>query len=187
MEVKVKIKRNYEPKSTLAVLINYKRGLQRLVKFIYPDDWDIDMLDLYINSHSEFNVRNVRFSEDISMMRMKDNLEEIKKLGYRVISLTQTYGYILRKDGKFLSYQLAKYTSEGGISLTYQYVPSRTHGSGAIQGGESGYNFGFTEFSKEMLNDMMDHPKLYGKVEHYKDFNEYRQLNAGREKALKKI
>lgn len=47
--------------------------------------------------------------------------------------------------------------------------------------------FGFTEFSKEMLNDMMDHPKLYGKVEHYKDFNEYRQLNAGREKALKKI
>ena len=38
-----------------------------------------------------------------------------------------------------------------------------------------------------MLNDMMDHPKLYGKVEHYKDFNEYIQLNAGREKALKKI
>ena len=33
---------------------------------------------------------------------------------------------------------------------------------------------------------MMDHPKLYGKVEHYKDFNEYIQLNAGREKALKK-
>lgn len=97
MEVKVKIKRNYEPKSTLAVLINYKRGLQRLVKFIYPDDWDIDKLDLYINSHSEFNVRNVRFSEDISMMRMKDNLEEIKKLGYRVIRLTQTYGYILRR------------------------------------------------------------------------------------------
>ena len=52
MEVKVKIKRNYEPKSTLAVLINYKRGLQRLVKFTYPDDWDIDKLDLYINSHS---------------------------------------------------------------------------------------------------------------------------------------
>lgn len=61
MEVKVKIKRNYEPKSTLAVLINYKRGLQRLVKFIYPDDWDIDKLDLYINSLSEFNVKNVRF------------------------------------------------------------------------------------------------------------------------------
>lgn len=61
MEVKVKIKRNYKPKSTLAVLINYKRGLQRLVKFIYPDDWDIDKLDLYVNSHSEFNVRNVRF------------------------------------------------------------------------------------------------------------------------------
>lgn len=61
MEVKVKIKRNYEPKSTLAVLINYKRGLQRLVKFIYPDDWDIDKLDLYINSHSEFNVRMCAF------------------------------------------------------------------------------------------------------------------------------
>lgn len=97
MEVKVKIKRNYKPKSTLAVLINYKRGLQRLVKFIYPDDWDIDQLDFHINLHSEFNVRNVRFSEDISMMRMKDNLEEIKKLGYRVISLTQTYGYILER------------------------------------------------------------------------------------------
>lgn len=112
MEVKVKIKRNYDPKSTLAVLINYKRGLQRLVKFIYPDDWDIDQLDFHINLHSEFNVRNVRFSEDISMMRMKDNLEKIKKLGYRVISLTQTYGYILRKDGKFLSYSLARYSYE---------------------------------------------------------------------------
>lgn len=92
MEVKVKIKRNYDPKSTLEVLINYKRGLQRLVKFTYPDDWDIDKLDLYINSHSEFNVRNVRFSEDISMMRMKDKLEEIKKLGYRVISLNRRMG-----------------------------------------------------------------------------------------------
>lgn len=184
MEVKVKIKRNYEPKSTLAVLINYKRGLQRLVKFIYPDDWDIDKLDLYINSHSEFNVRNVRFSEDISMMRMKDNLEEIKKLGYRVISLTQMYGYILRKDGKFLSYSLARYSYEGGINFTYNYKPSRSQGTGSIQGGPE---FGYHEFSNEMLDKMMDHPKLYGKVEHYKDFNEYRQLNAGREKSLKKI
>lgn len=184
MEVKVKIKRNYEPKSTLAVLINYKRGLQRLVKFIYPDDWDIDKLDLYINSHSEFNVRNVRFSEDISMMRMKDNLEEIKKLGYRVISLTQTYGYILRKDGKFLSYSLARYSYEGGINFTYNYKPSRSQGMGSIQGN---YEFGYHEFSNEMIDKMMEHPKLYGKVEHYKDFNEYCQLNAGREKSLKNI
>lgn len=184
MEVKVKIKRNYDPKSTLAVLINYKRGLQRLVKFIYPDDWYIDKLDLYINSHSEFNVRNVRFSEDISMMRMKDKLEEIKKLGYRVISLTQTYGYILRKDGKFLSYSLARYSCEGGINFTYNYKPSRSHGMGSVQGD---YDFGYHEFSNEMIDKMMDHPKLYGKVEHYKDFNEYRQLNAGREKVLKKI
>lgn len=133
MEVKVKIKRNYKPKSTLAVLINYKRGLQRLVKFIYPDDWDIDQLDFHINLHSEFNVRNVRFSEDISMMRMKDNLENIKKLGYRVISLTQTYGYILRKDGKFLSYSLARYSYEGASILPIitsrrearEWVPSR--------------------------------------------------------------
>lgn len=184
MEVKVKIKRNYDPKSTLAVLINYKRGLQRLVKFIYPDDWDIDKLDLYINSHSEFNVRNVRFSEDISMMRMKDNLEEIKKLGYRVISLTQTYGYILRKDGKFLSYSLARYSHEGGINFIYNYKPSRIQGMGSIQGGPE---FGYHEFSNEMIDKMMDRPKLYGKVEHYKDFNEYRLLNAGRTKALKKI
>lgn len=28
MEVKVKIKRNYDPKSTLAVLINYKRAAE---------------------------------------------------------------------------------------------------------------------------------------------------------------
>lgn len=184
MEVKVKIKRNYDPKSTLAVLINYKRGLQRLVKFTYPDDWDIDKLDLYINSHSEFNVRNVRFSEDISMMRMKDNLEKIKKLGYRVISLTQTYGYILRKDGKFLSYSLARYSYEGGINFTYNYKPSRSHGMGSVQGD---HEFGYHEFSNEMIDKMMDHPKLYGKVEHYKDFNEYCLLNAGREKALKKI
>nr|DAH35190.1 MAG TPA: GTP Cyclohydrolase I [Bacteriophage sp.] len=184
MEVKVKIKRNYKPKSTLAVLINYKSGLQRLVKFIYPDDWDIDQLDFHINLHSEFNVRNVRFSEDISMMRMKDNLEEIKKLGYRVISLTQTYGYILRKDGKFLSYSLARYSYEGGINFTYNYKPSRSQGMGSVQGD---YDFGYHEFSNEMIDKMMDHPKLYGKVEHYKDFNEYRQLNAGREKSLEKI
>lgn len=184
MEVKVKIKRNYKPKSTLAVLINYESGLQRLVKFTYPDDWDINELDSYINSHSEFNVRNVRFSEDISMMRMKDNLEKIKKLGYRVISLTQTYGYILRKDGKFLSYSLARYTYEGGICITYNYKPSRSQGSGSVQGD---YEFGYHEFTKEMLDKMMDHPKLYGKVEHYKDFNEYRQLNAGLTKALKNI
>lgn len=184
MEVKVKTKRNYKPKSTLAVLINYESGLQRLVKFTYPDYWDINELDSYINSHSEFNVRNVRFSEDISMMRMKDNLENIKKLGYRVISLTQTYGYILRKDGKFLSYSLARYSYEGGINFTYKYKPSRSQGMGSMQGGPE---FGYHEFSNEMLDKMMDHPKLYGKVEHYKDFNEYRQLNAGREKALEKI
>lgn len=184
MEVKVKIKRNYKPKSTLAVLINYKSGLQRLVKFIYPDDWDIDQLDFHINLHSEFNVRNVRFSEDISMMRMKDNLEEIKKLGYRVISLTQTYGYILRKDGKFLSYILARYSYEGGIKFIYNYKSSRSQGMGSVQGD---HEFGYHEFSNEMIDKMMDHPKLYGKVEHYKDFNEYRQLNAGREKSLKNI
>lgn len=184
MEVNVKIKRNYKPKSTLAVLINYKNGLQRLVKFTYPDDWDIDQLDLYINSNSEFNVKNVRFSEDISMMRMKDNLEKIKKLGYRVISLTQTYGYILRKDGKFLSYILARYSYEGGIKFIYNYKPSRSQGMGSVQ---RDHEFGYHEFSNEMLDKMMDHPKLYGKVEHYKDFNEYRQLNAGREKALKNI
>ena len=154
-----------------------------MVKFIYPDDWDIDKLDLYINSHSEFNVRNVRFSEDISMMRMKDNLEEIKKLGYRVISLTQMYGYILRKDGKFLSYSLARYSYDGGINFTYNYKPSRSQGTGSAQGY---HEFGYHEFSNEMIDKMMDHPKLYGKVEHYKDFNEYRQLNAGLTKSLKK-
>ena len=118
---------------------------------------------------------------------MKNRLEEIKKLGYRVIAINQLHGYIVRKDGKFLSYQLAKYTSEGGISLTYQYVPSRTHGSGAIQGGESGYNFGFTEFSKEMLNDMMDCPKLYGNVKHYKDFTEFCKRNSKFYSSLEKF
>lgn len=184
MKVKVKIKRNYEPKSTLAVLINYKRGLQRLVKFIYPDDWDIDKLDLYINSHSEFNVRNVCFPEDICMMRIKNTLEKIKRLGYRVISLTQMYGYILRKDGKFLSYSLARYSHEGGISIIYNHKPSRSQGTGTVQGD---YEFGYHEFTNEMIDKMMDHPKLYGKVEHYKDFYEYCQLNAGKTKALKNI
>lgn len=51
MEVKVKIKRNYEPKSTLAVLISYKKGLQRLVKFIYPDDW-ISINSIYTSIHT---------------------------------------------------------------------------------------------------------------------------------------
>lgn len=118
---------------------------------------------------------------------MKNRLEEIKKLGYRVIAINQLHGYIVRKDGKFLSYQLAKYTSEGGISLTYRYVPSRTHGSGAIQGGESGYNFGFTEFSKEMLDDMMDCPKLYGTVKHYKDFTEFCKRNSKFYRSLEKF
>lgn len=184
MEVKVKIKRDYKPKSTFDVLINYKRGLQRLVKFTYPKEWDIDELDLYINSHSEFHVRNVLFSEDIGMLRMKDTLEKIKKLGYRVISLTQTYGYILRKDGKFLSYSLSRYSNEGGICITYNYMPSRSQGCGSVQGG---HEFGYLEFTNEMIDKMMDHPKLYGKVEHYKDFNEYRQLNAGLTKSLKNI
>lgn len=118
------------------------------------------------------------------MMRMKDNLEKIKKLGYRVISLTQTYGYILRKDGKFLSYILSIYSYEGGIKFIYNYKPSRSQGMGSVQGD---HEFGYHEFSNEMIDKMMDHPKLYGKVEHYKDFNEYCQLNAGREKSLKNI
>lgn len=187
MELEVKLKRKYEYKTETFVLINYKRDLRRCVNITYPRDWDCEKLDVFIQNFHDVNVRKPLYVSEWSSLLMKNRLEEIKKLGYRVIAINQLHGYIVRKDGKFLSYQLAKYTSEGGISLTYQYVPSRTHGSGAIQGGESGYNFGFTEFSKEMLNDMMDHPKLYGKVEHYKDFNEYRQLNAGREKSLKKI
>lgn len=186
MELEVKLKRKYESKTETLVLINYKRDLRRCVNITYPRDWDCEKLDVFIQNFHDVNVRKPLYVSEWSSLLMKNRLEEIKKLGYRVIAINQLHGYIVRKDGKFLSYQLAKYTSEGGISLTYKYVPSRTHGSGAIQGGESGYNFGFTEFSKEMLNDMMDHPKLYGKVEHYKDFNEYRQLNAGLTKSLKK-
>ncbi len=104
---------------------------------------------------------------------MKDNLEEIKQLGYRVVAVSQQYGYIVRKDGKFLEYGLAKYTSNGGIYFTYAYKPSRTQGSGAVQGEEDVYNFGYKEFSNKMIDKMMDFPRVYGKVERYNDFREF--------------
>lgn len=173
MELKVKIKRDYESKTETLVLINYKRGLQRCVNITYPRDWDCDKLDIFIQMFHDIHVRKPFYREDYGSLLMKGKLEKIKELGYRVIAISQLYGFIVRKDGKFLSYNLAKYTSEGGVCLSYKYKYSRTHGTGAIQGGEDGYNLGFTEFSNKMLDDMMDHPKLYGKVEHYKNFNEF--------------
>ena len=173
MELEVKLKREYESKTETLVLINYKRDLRRCVNITYPRDWDCEKLDVFIQNFHDVHVRKILFMSEWSSLLMKDRLEEIKKLGYRVIAINQLHGYIVRKDGKFLSYHLAKYTSEGGISLIYNYVHLEKQGSGAIQGGESGYNFGFTEFSKEMLDDMMDCPKLYGNVKHYKDFTEF--------------
>lgn len=172
MELKVKLKREFKSKTETLVLVSYKRDLHRCVNITYPRDWDCDKLDTFLNEFHDIHVRKP-FGMDCSSLLMKDRLEEIKGLGYRVVAINQLYGYIVREDGKFLSYSLAKYTTTGGISLSYKYKPSRAQGSGSIQGGESGYNFGFTEFSNELLDNMIDHPRLYGKVEHYKDFKEY--------------
>lgn len=187
MELEVKLKRKYESKTETLILINYKRDLRRCVNITYPRDWDCEKLDTFIQSFHDIHVRKPLYTSEWGALLMKNRLEEIKELGYRVIAIKQTYGYIVRKDGKFLSYQLARYTSEGGISLTYNYKPSAKHGAGAIQGGESGYNFGFTEFSKEMLDEMMDYPKLYGKVERYKDFSDYCKRESKRYSYLEKF
>ena len=149
MELEVKLKRKYESKTETFVLINYKIDLRRCVNITYPRDWDCEKLDVFIHNFHDVNVRKPLYVSEWSSLLMKNRLEEIKKLGYRVIAINQLYGYIVRKDGKFLYYQLAKYTSEGGISLTYQYVPSRTHGSGSIQCGESGYNFDLQSLVKK--------------------------------------
>lgn len=186
MELRVKLKREYESKTETLTLVNYKRDLFRCVNITYPRDWDCDKLDVFIQVFHDMHVRKPFYREDCSALLMKDNLEVIKRLGYRVVAINQLYGYIVRKDGKFLYYNLARYTSVGGISLTYIYKPSSTSGYGSMQGGESGYNFGFTEFSNEMLDDMMDSPKLYGNVKHYKDFSEFCQRESRFCKALKK-
>lgn len=172
MELNIKLKREYQSKTEPLTLVNYERDLHRCVNITYPRDWDRNKLDAFIQTFHDMHVRKP-FIEDYSSLLMKNKLEKIKMLGYRVVAINQLHGYVVRKDGKFLRYCLAKYTSEGGISFSYKYKPSRAHGTGAIQGGESGYNFGFTEFSNELLDDMMDRPKLYGKVERYKNFKDF--------------
>ena len=186
MELKVKLKRKFESKTETLVLVSNKGDLQRCVNVTYPRDWDCDKLDTFLNTFHDIHVRKP-YGADCSALLMKDRLEAIKGLGYRVVAINRLYGYIVRKDGKFLSYSLAKYTTNGGICLPYKYRPSRMHGTGSIQGGESGYNFGFTEFSNELLDNMIDHPRLYGKVEHYKDFKEYCQRESIRYKYLAKF
>lgn len=113
MELEVKLKRKYESKTETFVLINYKRDLRRCVNITYPRDWDCEKLDVFIQNFHDVNVRKPLYVSEWSSLLMKNRLEEIKKLGYRVIAINQLHGYIVRKDGKFLSYQLAKYTSEG--------------------------------------------------------------------------
>ena len=44
MELKVKLKREYESKTETFVLINYKRDLRRCVHITYPRDWDCESL-----------------------------------------------------------------------------------------------------------------------------------------------
>lgn len=187
MELKVKLKRDYESKTETLVVVSYKKDLHRCVNITYPRSWDCDKLDTFVNTFHDIHVRKPFYREDCNSLLMKDNLETIKNLGYRVIAINQLHGYIVRKDGKFLSYCLGKYPSNGGIYFTYNYKPSRTEGKGAIQGGENVYNFGYNEFSNEMIDQMMDHPKLYGKVQHYKDFKEYCQRESTFCEALKKF
>ena len=141
MEIEVKLKRKYESKTETLILINYKRDLRRCVNITYPRDWDCEKLEKKNHLFFDILVRKPLYMSELGALLMKNRLEEIKELGYRGIAIKQTNGYIVRKDGKFLYYQLARYTSEGGISLTYNYKPSAKHGKGAIQGGESGYNF----------------------------------------------
>lgn len=170
MEIKVKLERKYEAQTKSLILHSYEEDLKRLVRFVYPSDWDVNKLDLYINMKSKFHVREIMFSADINMMKMKDNLEKIKELGYKVVAVNQMYGYIVREDGKFISYSMAGYSSNGGICFTYRYKPSRLEGTGAVQGD---YDFGYCQFSKNMIDKMMDRPKLYGVVERYKDFVDF--------------
>lgn len=183
MEIKVKLERKYEPQTKSFVLHSYEEDLKRLVKFVYPSDWDVDKLDLYINMKSKFHVREIMYGVDVNMMKLKDNLEKIKELGYKVVAVNQIYGYIVREDGKFISYSMAKYSSKGGIYFTYRYKPSRMQGTGAVQGD---YDFGYNEFSKEMIDKMMDRPKLYGVVEHYRDFVDFCQHEVKFNSSLRK-
>lgn len=172
MKLEVKLKRDYKSKTESLVLVNYDRDIQRMVNITYPKDWDCEKLNFHIQQSHDAHVRRP-YASDYSSLVMKDNLQKIKRLGYRVIAINRLYGYIVRRDGKFLRYGLAKHTTAGGVYFTYAYVPSRSHGNGAIQGGEEAYNFGNTDFSTEQIDKMMDSPKLYGKVEHYKNFKEF--------------
>lgn len=172
MELKVKLKRDYPSKTETLVLVNYERTLQRIVRVTYPRYWDCEELCIFIQQFHDMRIRKP-YSDECSLNRMKDILESVKGLGYQVIAINRRYGYIVRNDGKFLAYHMGRYSSKGGICLTYKYKPSVTQGSGTIQGGESAYNFGYTEFNRKMIDEMMEHPKLYGRVEHYKDFREF--------------
>lgn len=87
MELEVKLKREYESKTETLVLINYKRDLRRCVNITYPRDWDCEKLDVFIQNFHDVHVRKILFMSEWSSLLMKDRLEEIKKLGYRVIAI----------------------------------------------------------------------------------------------------
>lgn len=174
MEIKIKVKNEYQYKREILTLGSRPIGLERAVNVTYPKWWSLIDVNEYIKKYHDSYVRKP-FLEDVNTVLMKDNLEKIKRLGYRVVAVSQKYGCIVRKDGKFLSYSLAPWTTDGGICLAYDYKPSRAHGTGASQGTKDEREFGYCDFTNKMIDRMMDSPRIPGKVERYKDFKEYCQ------------
>ncbi len=174
MEIKIKVKNENQYKREILTLGSRPTGLERAVNVTYPKWWSLLDVNEYIKKYHDSYVRKP-FLEDVNTVLMKNNLEKIKRLGYRVVAVDQKYGCIVRKDGKFLSYSLAPWTTDGGICLAYDYKPSRAHGTGASQGTKDSREFGYCDFTNKMIDRMMDSPRIPGKVECYKDFGEYCQ------------